>query len=171
MCIILDACIISSVFNKNSTNHNEYKPVLTWIIDGKGKIVYGGSKYLEEFRKLPRYRRIFTELKRSGKAVVLNKQDVDGLEKELILKISDPEFNDHHIISMIIISKCMLLCSSDHKAFKQIKNNKIYPNKVRPPRIYTGNRNSDLLCDRNIADICKPCQKGDKNLKAFLNLA
>ena len=37
-----------------------------------------------------------------------------------------------------------------------------YPNNSPRPKIYTGKRNSDLLCRKNMAEICMPCDKLNK---------
>jgi hypothetical protein len=44
MCIVIDANVWSPVFNENDANHREYAPVKTWVSDGPGFVVYGGSR-------------------------------------------------------------------------------------------------------------------------------
>jgi hypothetical protein len=48
MCIIIDADTLGLVFNPETKEHKKFKPVLEWINNGKGKIVYGGTKYEKE---------------------------------------------------------------------------------------------------------------------------
>ncbi len=47
MCIIIDANALPSVLKREP----ELCPVFNWINEGKGKIVYGGTKYKEELKK------------------------------------------------------------------------------------------------------------------------
>ena len=44
MCIIVDTNCFAPVFDRKSEKHNQFAPVLEWIISGKGKLIYGGSK-------------------------------------------------------------------------------------------------------------------------------
>ena len=48
MCVIVDTNAFAAVFNANANNHDEFAPVLDWIISGKGKLVIGGTKYMSE---------------------------------------------------------------------------------------------------------------------------
>lgn len=155
MCLVIDLNVLPSVLNENSKNHQEYKPVLSWIIKGKGKIIYGGKRYKQELGRLYKYLQIFVELDKKGKIIKLNDNRVDDKELELIKNVNKKDFNDAHIIAIIIISKCKLLCSEDKHSFVYIKNKEFYSRKLRPPKIYTGKRNIDLLCDANIVSICK----------------
>ncbi len=51
MCIIIDVNALNEVFNTDSVNHLEFKPVRDWIIEGKGKVLYGGTKYRDELMR------------------------------------------------------------------------------------------------------------------------
>src|SRR5262249_22623216 len=47
----------------------DFEPVLHWILYGKGKLVYGGTKYQKEvFLQLRRYGRLIGELKNGANA-------------------------------------------------------------------------------------------------------
>ena len=48
MCVIVDTNCLASVFERKSEKHPQFAPVLEWIIFGKGKLIYGGSKYIGE---------------------------------------------------------------------------------------------------------------------------
>jgi hypothetical protein len=56
---------------------------------------------------------------------------------------------DKHLVSIIEISNCRLLCTKDAVAMPYIKDSQFY-DKSSPPKIYTGSRNSDLLMSGNI---------------------
>lgn len=46
MAIIIDANCLARVFDKTNIEHDEFVPVFDWIVNGKGKLIYGGSKYM-----------------------------------------------------------------------------------------------------------------------------
>ena len=55
MCVIVDTNAVAAVFNANANNHDEFAPVLDWIISGKGKLVIGGTKYMSELARTKKY--------------------------------------------------------------------------------------------------------------------
>jgi hypothetical protein len=159
MCIVIDTNVLANVFNKNAENHNEFKPVLEWILFGKGKIVYGGSKYKRELLMARKYFRLFVELKRKSKIIELDCQSVDNKQNEVSNMLVHRDFDDPHLVAILIISRCRLICSEDSRAFPFLKDGAYYPKHMVRPKIYCRESNKDLLCDNNIAEICKPCQR------------
>ena len=155
MCIIIDACCLAVVFSGKVEGHEEFKPVKDWISDGKGKMVYGGTKYKEELKRAKRYHRIVNELRRAGRAIEVDLTLVDHAETEVIAKTCHTTFNDQHLLAIVIISRCRLLCTEDKAAIPFIKDNSLYPRGIRKPKIYSGRKgNARLLNDANIATIC-----------------
>lgn len=172
MCIVIDANVLPSVFNPLSSAYQEFRPVLDWITEGKGKVVYGGRKYKEELSKIPKYTNFLVELRRIGKVVVVdeaNNVSVDSVEEGISQKIQGPNFNDHHIVAIVLVSGCKLVCSYDTGLYALIsacysgaarallKGISPYLRHVQRPKIYKSRRNVALLCDRNIAKCCQPC--------------
>lgn len=157
MCLVIDINTLSCVFNENNRDHHEFKPVREWIENknSKGKIVYGGTEYLAELRKAPVYLKHFTYLEMKGKAVPLIDNEVDECQEEIKSKANDPKFNDTHILAIIIVSKCRILCSIDKKSYPYILNKSYYPNGILRPKIYSNISNKSLLIDKNIATCCK----------------
>lgn len=74
MCVIIDTNCLASVFECKSENHPQFAPVLEWIIFGKGKLIYGGSKYIGELSKTRKYLKIINLLKNKGKAICVEKE-------------------------------------------------------------------------------------------------
>ncbi len=171
MCIVLDINCLSPVFNKEDEYHDDFKPVLNWIIKGKGKLVYGGKKYKEELRKAKKYLKILILLKKRNKIVEIDDKKADKEHKKLLEKIEEPDFDDPHLIAIIIVSGCKLICSVDKRAYKFIKEKSLYPAHFETPRIYRGKSNKNLLSDKNIADICKPVSKPNKIIQKLLAAA
>ena len=171
MCIVIDVNTLPIVLNGNNKEHKEFRPVLIWIVAGKGKMVYGGTKYLEELGKLKRYTRLLKRLRDAGKIFEVNKDEVDKAYGEIKTKVNVSEFNGPHIIAIISVSGCKLLCSKDSSSFQYIKDNNLYLNRRRHPSIYTRSKHSVLLRDDNIAGCCLPCCRGSRELKQFFMIA
>ena len=159
MCIVIDANTFSTVFNPDSQKHGDFKPVLEWIVHGRGKIVYGGDKYKQELRNARKYHGLFSELSKVSKVIEVDCQRVNEIQEEVAGRVDHRDFDDPHLIAIIIVSGCKLICSDDSSAYPFLKRKDLYLNKVSRPKIYRRSTNRDLLCDNNIADICKPCSK------------
>ena len=156
MCIVIDTNAMASVFVTSSKDHNQFKPVYDWILHKNGKIVYGGTTYFNELAKTGKFVPIFRRLKDIGKVIELHDcKKVDAIEEELKAKVSDKKFNDPHIVAIIAVSKCKIVCTKDRESFEFIKNKALYPKGTRPPKIYKQKRNKDILNNHNIAEICK----------------
>lgn len=161
MCIVIDICTLAPVFDSKCEKHPDYKPVLDWVLYGNGKIIFGGEQYKRELP--PKYRKLFNEFTKASKAIEVNETQVNEKHKELMTKIEHRDFDDPHIVAIIIVSGCRLICSDDDRAFPFFKMKSLYPNHFTRPKIYSGISNKDLLCDNNISDIGKPCTKLNKN--------
>jgi len=153
MCVLIDTSSFSMVFSTSNKNHHKYKPVLDWIINGKGSVVYGGTKYFEEIgiQKM----KLLNILKDAGKAVVIDRNRIDD-RVQLVLDIIpfDEDFDDPHLIAILQISKCKLICTDDKRLDPYIKDQRLFESMKNRPRIYRDKRNKNLLCDQYIADCC-----------------
>jgi len=154
MCIVVDVNVIPCVFDAENAKHNQYKPVLDWIIDGKGKLVIGGTSFLGELEKLPKYLKFFQVLNTAKKVVYVDNNLIDNERDRVRQLATDNDFDDPHLIGLLKISGCKLICTNDHRMKKYIPI--FFSNRERP-RFYTKSKNCNLLCDSNIAPICKPC--------------
>ncbi len=167
MCIIIDTNVLSHVFDKNNQNHAEFKPVLDWIINGNGKIIYGGSKYKKEIGE--KLIRVFLALRKANKAIKLDDNIVDAEAARVSKLIQHDDFDDQHIVALLIKSGCRLICSLDSRAYPFFQHNTFFSSRKKP-RIYSGIRNSDLLANKNIANLCKPCVVLNNKTKAALGV-
>jgi hypothetical protein len=158
MCIILDINVLCNIFESNNHSHLEFKSVYDWVYHGKGKIVYGGSKYIKELSKT-KYLPIFVQYRIANKAVHICNNKVDTETERASRLVQHKNFNDPHLVGLIIASGCKLICSADKKSFPFLTNQIFYSSKKLLPKIYSNKKNKNLLCDRNIAEICKPCFK------------
>jgi hypothetical protein len=165
MCIVIDSCTISIVFNPNSAEHKEFLPVLEWVTTGCGKMIYGGRKYKDELSKLGKYIGIISQLKRAGKIIEVSESQVNDVEKQVSKLVSDKDFDDPHIVAIVIVSGCKVVCTTDTRSIKYLKNSVFYRAPIKKPKIYTGLRNKKLLTSKYYSDICKPEIKGPKVLQ------
>lgn len=161
MCIVIDTNTLASVFDKYSENHDVFKPVFEWIFNDKGKIVFGGSKYKSELKKSYRYLKLFGQLSKINKIVEINDYEIDCYQAILEEKIKHRDFDDPHLVSILHISKCKLICTNEKRAIPFILNKDFY-DKGFKPKIYSRKSNCNLLNINNIATICLPCNKLNK---------
>jgi predicted nucleic acid-binding protein len=161
MCIVIDTNTIVAVFDNRNNEHAKFRPVLDWIISGKGKMVIGGSKYREEvFVKIRKYNRLIKHLQSKRKIVEIPPEEVDREESRIQTLETSPDFDDAHLIALLDVSGCLLICSNDKRAYPFLKKIELYQRRTTRPKIYgspEGSRdNADLLCDANIAPCCDP---------------
>ncbi|WP_433777921.1 PIN domain-containing protein [Flavobacterium anhuiense] len=166
MCIIIDTNVLVSVFDNRSANHQEFLPVFDWIREGKGKIVYGGTKYFGEMGK---YIAIFSELRKAKKAIYIDNDKVDAQEKIASSKLQHKDFDDQHLVGLLIESKCKLICSLDERAYQFFTSSKFFSPSSQKPKIYSNKTNRKILKDNNIAEVCKPCLASTKAQKKIFD--
>lgn len=157
MCLIIDANTIPCVFDSSCEGHARFVPVLAWITTGKGKIVYGGTKYKGEVRdRMVKYSRLVGNLQRQGKVIVLPTRDVDLFAAHLKRKVTARNFDDEHIVAIVAVSGCRVVCTLDKRAHPYLLRKDLYPQSVKRPKIYSGGAaHFKLCCDKNIAPICR----------------
>lgn len=158
MCIIVDTNVLTNVFNRTSVNHAEFKPVLDWVLEGNGMFIYGGSKYLEEVGKT-KYMPIILELGRSRKAKNIDRDKVDAKQVWATAQIQHMDFDDQHLVGLLLESGCKLICSLDARAYPFFTHSVFFSPAAKRPKIYSRISNATLLKDRNIANVCKPIFK------------
>jgi len=163
MCTIIDTNSISKVFNASDKDHAHFKPIHDWILLGKGKIIFGGTKYKLELGKMPQYVKIVNQLAKAGKAVIVNDADVDkresDIEKTLRAKRipkTDKRFNDAHLIGIVDVSKARIITSKDLSSVPFVTNKIYYKNKIKTPVYYSSKRNINLISHPQY--ICKCCR-------------
>ena len=164
MCIILDTNCFAHVFKRSSEKHPEFKPVLYWVINGNGKFVFGGTKYLGELKKT-KYLKIFGILNKYNKVIKADDEKVDKEEEKIKGLITHRNFDDQHLPSIVRVTSCMLICSEDKKSIPFVTLPRLYPKGISVPRYYTSITNKNLLCDRYIPKRYKPMKKINKPTK------
>lgn len=143
--LVVDADSLSKVFDKTNKEHREYEPLHKSIIEQRRSlIVYGGTKYSNELKHARKFLRLFAELGKTGLALMLDGQAVDDEEQRIIGLANDPKFNDHHIVAIVVVGRCNIICSSDTNSHGHFKNRLYYPKHLRP-KIYNGLASSGIL--------------------------
>jgi len=150
MCIVIDTDALGRVFRATNKEHGEFKPVLDWVLDGQGVVVYGGSTYSGQLARAERYVPLLTELRRYGKVHVAQQDEVDARERVVRETLRDPQFNDQHIVAILLVTGCRLVCTADKQSHKFIANREFFPNARNRPRFYGGRKDKRVLCSRNI---------------------
>jgi hypothetical protein len=151
------------VFDPTNKGHSEFKPVLVWLLKGKGKFIYGGKTYKDELRKLcsEKYYNVLTELSRSSKVIVLPDEKIDKKEqlikndlKTRRIKMNDKRYNDAHIVAIISVSKVRLVSSGDKKSYRFLREDRHYDSPKDIPAIYSQAGNKNLLNDSRYYGKC-----------------
>ena len=146
MCVLIDPGCIPKVFNSANAQHKEFKPLLNWIHSRVGRIVWGGTKYSTELQNCSKYLRFFTELEKSGRVTRLPSDVVDSVAENLKEIERGQDFNDEHLVAIVMVCRCPLVCTSDMTAAGYLKAVRLYTGcAARPPKIYSRKRNRDLL--------------------------
>lgn len=169
MCIVLDASCFSKVFNANDAEHPEFQPVLRWILEGDGCLVYGGRKYKTELAMARRYLRMFVELKNFGKVRVADDAKVDAHQARIESIVEVAKHNDPHLPAIICACGCRLVCTDDAKSCALLKERRCYSAGVAVPKLYMSAKNADLLRARNVATFCKPIARLSKGSREQLS--
>jgi len=139
-----------------------------WIETSSCKIVYGGTHYENHLESHRRFRGHLAEQEHKGKTKHLNDDEVDHVTDVLKENYIRADFNDHHIVALVLISRCKLVCSVDnglrnlidscysssgHTTIRcqlQIRN-------LRKPSIYSGRGSAATIRRRTFCDNCGPC--------------
>lgn len=155
MCIVVDPPLFVPMLKCSDPDHAKYAPVLDWVSRGCGKFVTGGTKYQEQINGVRSVIPLLTEFQRRGKIIRVDRSQVDGAVA--ILKDIEPSnnFDDPHLVALVRVSGCGLICVNDPRSHKYLRDSRFYASKKARPRLYTRPKNSNLLCNNNIAPCCR----------------
>ena len=149
MCIVIGMNTIPKVSDKKNLFHTEFEPVYNWILNDIGKFVIGGTTYYGELSKMSTYLRFVNILRDKKKVIKVQDNLVDNEENKIIEFLNDKKCDDPHILALLKVSKCQLLCSNDDRMFPYIR--KVYTK--NRPKIYYSSKNINLLNIKNIPKI------------------
>lgn len=156
MCVIIDANMLSIVFNKENKEHKKYIMLYDWLVKKEGVMVVGGTKYLKELKKCKSiYIKVMNNLQL--KIVSINKDKVDKIYDKLIKenRITQRK-NDYHLVALATESNCKLIVTYDSNAKKYLLHNKkLYPPYFDLPKIYCPKLHLELCNKRYFTKECK----------------
>jgi hypothetical protein len=158
MCLVIDTCCFALVFGGTIKEHDRFIPVLHWITEGKGRMIYGGTKYNTELRKARWMLGIVAELSRKRRTIQIPNAIVDPIATALKVQFPEAAFDDEHIVALVIASQCCVVCTDDNKAIAYLKRRDVFSAYagVERPKIYRGHKShKKLCCDQHIVKICR----------------
>jgi hypothetical protein len=157
MCLVIDTCCLGVVFDGRNKKHQKFAPVLEWI-NGHGRMIYGGTKYNEELRRAAKFLPYIAELSRKRHAIQVPNAEVDAIAAELKVRHPEREFDDEHLVALVIASRCRVVCRDDNAAIAYLKRPDLflgYCGVVRP-KIYRGYEvHAQLCCDDHVVGLCR----------------
>ncbi len=168
MCTVIDADTFAYFCNKDSELYNDFQPVRDWIENSRCKIVYGGTKYGKHLRDNPRFRSYLAEHEHKGKIKRLCRAEVDSATSIIKGNFSGIDFNDHHIVALVLITRCKLVCSRDNglknlidicysSSGSTIIKSQLRIRNLRKPSIYRSRGSAATIRSRTSTDNCGPC--------------
>ncbi len=158
MSIIIDTCTFSAIVNKDNVQHDDFIPVIKWVIEGKAKIIIGGNIFDREILRVTTFNNFLKLLSSFGKVY---REDEKKIEDEItyIEALGLPsDFDDPHIMALFRVTKCKVFCTSDKRTFKYFNDNRIIEKRFKP-KIYTNYRhrpNPGILRDEHLCEVCEP---------------
>lgn len=122
--------------------HDDFSPVLAALLKGSAKLVYGGSKLLQEYNRVDDVRRLILRLDQAGRTLKIKSAEVDQRQNELE-EAKACTSDDPHVIALAQISGTRLLCTHDQALHDDFKNREL----IRDPRgsVYQRNTHAHLL--------------------------
>jgi hypothetical protein len=153
MCLVIDANCFSLVFGRK---HTGFTPVMDWIDGGKGRMIYGGKKYFQELKDW-KMLGVVKELRTARKAVHVSDTQVDSIADALKLKVHKADFDDEHILALVIVSRCRVVCTNDKRAMPYLKDRALFAvyAGLQRPKIFTGDRRHAAMCgDHHVVAAC-----------------
>lgn len=155
MCIVIDPPSLVPIFKDADPEHLEFSAVKEWIFSGPGKLIMGGTKYKSELARVASVLNVIRELEKQRKIIRKDDDLVDADEAE-VKKIEPAlDFDDPHLVALVRLSGCKLICIRDPRAHRFLRKNSLYQSSKHRPKLYTRLKNAKLLCKDNIAPCCR----------------
>lgn len=150
MSIVVDPPTFIPMFKASDPEHSAFSPVRDWVTKGPGKFVMGGTKYNRELQSVKSILNLLNELGKKGKIIRRSNTEVDA--DELRVKAIEPanDFDDPHIVALIRVSGCKLVCIRDRRSHRFLRASYLYDSPRDRPKLYTRAQNVGLLCIFNI---------------------
>lgn len=156
MCVIVDTCCIPLVFDVKALDHARFAPLFAWIKSPHGRLIFGGTKYNRELRGMTKFLKLFLEYSKQGKLVRLEDSEVDDFASKAKSLVTSKAFNDEHLVGMVAVSRCRVVCTDDKEAIPFITRQDLYEAvPMRPPKIYNRRSHRHLCNPKNVVSLCR----------------
>lgn len=143
--LLIDTNVIGAVFDRNNAQHENFRPILDFIIRRRGIMVSGGTRYLGEISRIKNVVALLGELERRGQVRVQSMSAVDDEERRITLLAPPPSCDDQHLIAIISVSRARVIASNDQRADRYLKDRSLYVGGVKRPSIYRRTSHRRLL--------------------------
>lgn len=161
MPIILDTNCFPEVFSAT-----EYAPIKKWIIEWPWMIVYWWDKFIWELKQSERVLTLLGNFSKLGKVIKCPSIDVDNEQSKIEVIVTDPDFDDPHIIALAKVSKTLLVATKDKRSIRFVTDSSFYWSSKLTPKIYSWLSNAVLLSKKYIhksnKDKCKTLKKTER---------
>ncbi len=168
MCTVIDADTFSYFCNSDSAMYSDFQPVRDWIENSNCKIVYGGMDYQNHLNNHKKFLGYLMEQSRKGKIERLNNSEVDRVTDVLKENYTSTDFDDHHIVAIVLISRCKVVCTRDNglrnlidkcysSSGRHTIKSQLYIMRSRKPSIYRHKGSATAIQSRTSSDNCGPC--------------
>ena len=118
MCLIVDANLASAVFS--GSPESDFAPILDWLNERDGCLVYGGH-LATELARVEKPRRYLLALLRAGRARQVPDEQV-AEEQAAVSATGLCRSNDPHVIALALVSGARTLCTRDRDLQRDFRN-------------------------------------------------
>lgn len=120
MCLIIDANVIGDFTGTKASD--DAALIVKWLTSGHGRIVYGGTKLLQEYAGSAKFLKTLDEWRRHNWVRQYDNKPVDDCEDQLTGKF---ESNDRHVVALAEVSGARVLYTNDLALMKDFSNRKL----------------------------------------------
>lgn len=124
MCIIVDASVAARTFS--NPPHPDAAPVIRWIEQQDGRLVFGG-KLAQELFVINKARRYLREASRRGHAIQIPSSVVNA-EQARIERLGLCRSDDPHVIALARVSGARVLYAEDQALGRDFKDHRLISN-------------------------------------------
>jgi len=139
VCLIVDASVAAAVFS--SPPQPDFVPVLDWLEQRDGCVVYGG-RLATELARLEKARRYLRTLLQAGRALLFPDEAI-RVEEATVIRTGLCRSNDSHVVALARVSGARTLCTDDGDLQRDFRN----PRLLSHPRgsVYRRREHAGLL--------------------------
>jgi hypothetical protein len=124
MCLIVDANLAGLVFA--SPAEADFVPILDWLLEKDGRLVFGGHLGTE-LDRVERARRFLRALLQAGRAIRIPDEAVQE-EEAVVRNTGHCQSNDSHVVALARVSGARTLCTHDRDLQQDFSNPKLVSN-------------------------------------------